>query len=84
MTRYIALLRGINVGGNKKSTRVAIIVSVVLIVGAVLAACALGAGSQAENKGGLTLHETPQHYVLTGDDDSFKYMSSLTSLLFNC
>ncbi|MDR1615500.1 MAG: hypothetical protein LBR98_00550 [Syntrophomonadaceae bacterium] len=46
---------------NKKSTRTAIIVSAVLIVGAVLAACTLGAGSK---DGGLTLHESPQQYIL--------------------
>jgi hypothetical protein len=41
--RLIAIMK------NKKSTRAAIVVSVVLIVGAVFAACALGAGSETSN-----------------------------------
>jgi beta-lactamase regulating signal transducer with metallopeptidase domain len=60
----------------KPHTRAAVIASAAVICAAVLAACALGAGSGNDGYG-FTLHETPQKYVLSGEGDSFTRMPSV-------
>jgi hypothetical protein len=69
--RIVAIMK------NKKSTRAAIIVSAVLIVGAVLAACALGAGN---GSGGLPLQEAPQINETTPPayDPDFEFRSDIS------
>jgi hypothetical protein len=62
---------------SKKHRRAAVIVSVAVALATVLEACALGA--ENKNNDRFTLHETPQRYVLSDSEDTFRRMPTLSS-----